>query len=101
MAAPPPPPVLRSDLVEEILLRVPTDGSAGLVRVALVSSPAAASAADSSSRLRELHGGRVERLLGFLLCEIRAGGAFLDHLVPTASSSRPPRAEFPDLASFS
>ncbi|CAL5092023.1 unnamed protein product [Urochloa decumbens] len=105
MAAPlrPPAPTLMPELVEEILLRVPPDDPATLVRAALVCKPwcRVVASAHFRRRLRDLRRGHAAPLLGFL-CDLRSrgGSESLARFVPTAPSSsfRPPRAaDFPDL----
>ncbi|CAL5077333.1 unnamed protein product [Urochloa decumbens] len=101
MAAPPrpPAPTLMPELVEEILLRVPPDDPATLVRAALVCKPwcRVVASAHFRRRLRDLRRGHAAPLL----CDLRSrgGSESLARFVPTAPSSfRPPRAaDFPDL----
>ncbi|TVU40593.1 hypothetical protein EJB05_14060, partial [Eragrostis curvula] len=61
----PPPPVLMEELVEEVLLRVPPDDPATLVRAALVCKPwcRLVSGRGFRHRFRELH--RTPPMLGF------------------------------------
>ncbi|CAL5077652.1 unnamed protein product [Urochloa decumbens] len=101
MSAPPrPPPALMPELVEEILLRVPPEDPATLVRAALICKPwcRVIASAHFRRRLRDLRCGRAAPLLGFL-CDLRArGGGSLSRFDPATDERReiprPPR--YPD-----
>ncbi|CAL5077916.1 unnamed protein product [Urochloa decumbens] len=86
----PPPPELLEELVEEILLRLPSDDPASLARAALVSKRwrRLISGGGFIRRLSEFHRSSPP-LLGFLCNQFHAGSLF----VPTPSSSfRPSNA---------
>ncbi|KAL6647701.1 hypothetical protein ACP70R_015138 [Stipagrostis hirtigluma subsp. patula] len=90
----PPPPALPEELVEEILLRLPPDDPASLVRASLVCKPwrRLLSGRGFLRRYRALH--RKAPMLGFVgnTREVDDKWAYLARFVPT-STFRPPRAD--------
>ncbi|CAO2201263.1 unnamed protein product [Urochloa humidicola] len=84
----PPPPVLADELVEEVLLRIPPDDPASLVRAAFVCKPWCRVASDPGfrGRFRERHHQAVPPVLG-VLCKTATSRAAP---APPASSPLPP-----------
>ncbi|CAM0145984.1 unnamed protein product [Urochloa decumbens] len=84
----PPPPPLADELVEELLLRIPPDDPASLLRAALVCKDwcRVASGAVFRRRLRDLHRG-APPILGFIQRRVGASKCFSR----TSSSSFRPR----------
>ncbi|CAO2206365.1 unnamed protein product [Urochloa humidicola] len=82
---PPPPPVLADELIEELLLRIPPDDPASLVRAAFVCKPWCRVASDPAfrGRFRERHHLVAPPVLG-VLCNL-SGRAGTARLVPTSS----------------
>ncbi|KAL6647181.1 hypothetical protein ACP70R_014618 [Stipagrostis hirtigluma subsp. patula] len=90
----PPSPALPEELVEEILLRLPPDDPASLVRASLVCKPWRRLLSERGflRRYRALH--RKAPMLGFIgnVREVYGKWAYIARFVPT-SSFRPPRAD--------
>ncbi|CAL5091720.1 unnamed protein product [Urochloa decumbens] len=92
MAPPPPPPELIDDAVAEILLRLPPDEPAGLVRASLVCKLWRRLLADPafSRRYREFH--RTPPLLGYLRSS--GHGEYMPCFVPTTALPCPQQPNF-------
>ncbi|CAL5077922.1 unnamed protein product [Urochloa decumbens] len=89
MAPPPPPPPLADELVEEILLRIPPNDPAHLLRAALVCKDwcRVASGPVFRRRLRDLHRG-APPILGFIQRRVGASTCF-SRTSSSSSSFRP------------
>ncbi|CAL5007079.1 unnamed protein product [Urochloa decumbens] len=81
----PPPPILADDVIEEVLLRIPLDDPASLVRAAAVCKPWCRVASDPGfrARFRERHHLAATPVLG-VLCNL-SGRAGTARLVTTSS----------------